>query len=58
MRVEHLRLADILEREPDLTPIGCCRDIGAEGACLLDPADDLMVGNSNDIDLGAKDEQT
>jgi hypothetical protein len=47
--VEHLCFADILEREPDLAPVRCCRDVRTEWALLLDLCNDLVIGNGDDI---------
>ena len=47
--IEHLRLANILEREPDLASVRCCRDVRTERALLLDLRDDLVIGNRNDV---------
>ena len=50
--VEHLRLADIFEREPHLTAVRCGGDVGTERARLLHLADDRMVGDRDNVDLG------
>src|SRR5437588_10542402 len=46
--IEHHRLADILERQPDLIAVRCRSDVGAEWALLLDMPDDLVPGSGND----------
>ncbi len=51
LRVEHLRLADILQREPHLFAVGRRGDVRAERAGLLHLRDDLVVGDGDDIRL-------
>ena len=54
LRIEDLRLADILEGEPHLPPVRRRRDVRAERARLLHPPDDLVIGNADDV--GFRDE--
>src|SRR5262245_22858056 len=46
--IEYHRLADILERQPDLIAVRCRSDVGAERAFLLDIPDDLVPGSRDD----------
>src|SRR2546430_12927848 len=47
-RIEHHRLAYILERQPDLIAVRCRSDVGTERAFLPDMPDDLVPGSGND----------
>ena len=49
--VEHLRLADVLEREPHLLAVRRRRDVRAERAFLLHLRDDLVIGDGDDVGL-------
>ena len=49
--IKHLRLARILQGEPDLLAIRRRRNIGAERACLRDMPDDLVIGDADDHGL-------
>ena len=49
--VEHLGLAGILEREPDLLAVRRRRDVRTERAFLLYLGDDLVVGDRDDVGL-------
>src|SRR5258708_7886248 len=49
--IKHLGLARILQREPDLLAIRRRRGIGAEGACLRDMPDNLVIGDADDDGL-------
>src|SRR6185369_10887265 len=54
LRIENHRLANILQREPDLLSIRGCRDIGTEWALLFDAANDLVRIRRHDHRFGAE----
>ena len=52
--IEDHRLADVLQREPDLLAVRCRRNIGTERAGLGYPSDDLVIRHGDHNGLGVE----